>query len=747
MTAPLTQVFLATPRGLRIEFRLDDATLRLWWSPRAGESFDSSDRNFSNRDDHLDVFAQIDVENLPLDQFLRCDYDAYRAVLHYVHGSLTLATVPDAAAVRLSATFPLIVNFQTHRYDERLGFDGTGWLVSHVEPAGRFEFSARLGKGAGQMRHQPITEKWRSLYARAETPAGQALVIAVGLESDAIDTVTKELAGLSEEALTARVEARLAADLRCGSPTIRSEEPLLAEAISATRRSLHSCIDDSGAVRAALKEVYYLIWIRDAAFAFNYQAASGWLHRHTEWCELLFANPLTVDEPGVPRGRTFGQLISRTFGKLEEDGLYYAVWSAFTRWVQTGNDRFVTGPNLALLEEALVWVETYIYDKERGLFGERLIDESAMRTSRDNGWDAATGRPMAPEGVDFAGKSVAKSFDVYINLLMLGTYRMLAALPATSATRAAEHRAKASSLWTRIAPLIETEELPPFGEMLMEDGSSEIAPAFQPKPSSYEWAFSLPSMAPIPHIDAIRLRILRAVMASPRMHWNNSLAVLVAAIDALQCHEAELLAVLNALAGQALKPGKYLPMGGALPEKFDAEEGAYYDDIRPQAFAQAAFLAAATSLGVRRLPFGLAVRPTRTLARLDAYVWRDAEIDFLFPSDPTRRQLLINGTPSANSWQIPDNLLRPGHNEVTWAPGEARCVLARSNVRLLAVHADDETVAYHIECFGESELAFTAEPGEARLNALSMAPHAGREGDLWFLRFDHAGTLVVRMVP
>jgi hypothetical protein len=744
MTNPLTQILLANPCGLRIEFRLDDATLRLWWSLRAGDSFDSSDRNFSSRDDHLDVFSQIDVENLPLDQFLRCDYDAYRAVLHYAHGSLTVATVPDAAVVYLSATFPLVVNFKTHRYDERLAFDATGWLVSHAEPAGRFEFSVRLGEEVGQMRHQPILEKWRSLYARTEAAIGQSVVIGVGLEGDAIDMLAKELAGLSERALTARVEARLAEELRCGSPTFRSE-PQLAEAITATRRSLHSCIDDSGAMRAALKEVYYLIWIRDAAFVYNYQAASGWLHRHKEWCELLFANPLSVDEPGVPRGRTFGQLISRTFGKLEEDGLYYAVWSAFTHWVQTGDNRFVTGPNYALLEEALAWVETYIYDKERDLFGQRLIDESPMRTSRDNGWDAAIGRPGSSEGINLAGKSAAKSYDVYINLLMLGAYRMLAALPG--ATRAAEHRAKASRLWTRLAPLLKMEELPPFGDMLMEDGSNEIAPAFVTKTAIYVWAFSLPNLSPVPHIDAIRLRILRAVMASPRMHWNNSLAVLVAAIDPLQCDEVELLAVLNALAGQALKPGKYLPMGGALPEKYDAEEGAYYDDIRPQAFAQASFLAAATSLGVRRLPFGLAVRPTRTLARLDAYVWRNAEIDFVFPSDATSRQLVINGTPSPNSWQIPKNLLRPGRNEVTWASGESCCVLARSNVRLLAVHTNADGVTYHIEAFGESELAFTANPGTARFDAPGENPVVSREGNLWFVRFDHVETVRLIIKP
>jgi hypothetical protein len=747
MPTSLTQVLLANPRGLRIEFRLDDATLRLWWSPCAGDSFDSSDRNFSSRDDHLDVFARIDVENLPLDQFLRCDYDAYRAVLHYEQGSLTLATAPDAAVLRLSATFPLIVNFKTGRYDARLAFDESGWLVSHVEPAGRFEFSARLGPGEGRMRHQAISEKWRSFYARVEAASGQALVIGVGLEGDEIDTVAKEGAALPAPAFAERMERRLADEVRTGLPTFRGQ-PRLAEAIAATRRSLHSCIDDSGAVRAALKEVYYLIWIRDAAFSFNYQAASGWLHRHAEWCQLLFANPLTVDEPGVPRGRTFGQLISRTFGKLEEDGLYYAVWSAFTHWVQTGNDRYVTGPNLALLEEALTWVENYIFDEGRGLFGQRLIDESPMRTSRDNGWDAAIGRPGASEGVFLAGKPAARSFDIYINLLMLGTYRMLAALPTTP--QAAAYRLKAENLWKQLGPLLTVDGLPAFGEMLMEDGTSEIAPAFTPKTAIYVWALSLPTLAPIPHIDAIRLRVLHAVMAAPRMHWNNSLAVLVAAIDPLQCDEAELLAVLHALTEQALKPGKYLPMGGALTEKFDAEEGAYYDDIRPQAFAQASFLAAAASLGVRRLPFGLAVRPTQTLTRLDAYAWRDAEIDFVFPTDATARQLVVNGIPLPHSWQIPDTLLEEGSNTVTWMNGTAgsKCVWVSSNLRLLLVTpATTAGIEFSIEAFGSSEAAFLGCPGEVSVSAPETSVSITQEGELWFVRFDLNGPAILRIKP
>ncbi len=67
---------------------------------------------------------------------------------------------------------------------------------------------------------------------------------------------------------------------------------------------------------------------------------------------------------------------------------------------------------------------------------------------------------------------------------------------------------------------------------------------------------------------------------------------------------------------QSNRPGKYLPMGGAMPEKIDIPDGLLYHDIRPQGFAIGSFLAAWSSLGVRRLPFGLAVRPTTAFQQL-----------------------------------------------------------------------------------------------------------------------------------
>ena len=717
-----TEIYLHNPQALRIEFRLDDSRLTLWWSPKAGQSFDARDRNFSSRDDHLDVFESITIPSLRLADFVGCDYDAYSARLRFSTGPVvTIATVPDAPVVLITSTHPLVVNFRTGRYDERLTHDETGWLVRHREPAGVFEFAAR----GGRFKHQPLAEPWRAFYARAELAAGQTLAIGVGLEGE-------NIAGRLPE--VAPAESRVARDLRAGTLTFR-QEPVLTSFYEQTRRSLHSAIDESGAIRAALKRVYYLIWLRDGAFCFNYQAAAGWLHKHAEWCRLVLENPLHLNEPGVPKGRAFGQLISQTFGKLEEDGIYYAVWSAFTHWVQTGDDQFIRGDRLVLLEEALAWLEGYIFDSQRGLFGEHFADETPVRQSRDHGWDGAIGQPGGEGGLKYNGRQVRRSYDCYINLLLHGVYSMLLTFPAVRDPE--RYRVKADRLWQNIAPFLNVTGPPPYGELLMEDGQRIVTPAYEPARSVYVWAFCLPGLAPIPNADAIRLRLLRDVMHAPAMHWLNGIGALVASLDTLACEEGELLDVIRKLVAQGLKPGKYLPMGGAMPEKYDAPEGEYHHDIRPQAFAQSAFLAACVNLGVRRLPFGLAVRPTKVLERLGRYAWRGGEIDFIFPGDPNARRLVVNGVEIPGTLQIPESALQAGHNEVTLTRGPVEPRLVRSNVRLDRVQDGTLTIA---GC-GNNELVFDAPPAAVRCGGqpVALVP----EGPLWFARFGGNGPLTV----
>ncbi|MFQ3669926.1 MAG: hypothetical protein SNJ84_00550, partial [Verrucomicrobiia bacterium] len=224
----------------------------------------------------------------------------------------------------------------------------------------------------------------------------------------------------------------------------------------------------------------------------------------------------------------------------------------------------------------------------------------------------------------------------------------------------------------------------------------------------------------------------------PQGHWINAITALIAAVDPITCEENELVRYLHYLVGQGQRPGKFLPMPGMLPEKYDVPDGAYYDDIRPQAFAQSSFLAACTSLGVRRLPFGLAVRPTQFLSQLTAYAWRHSSLDFHFKA--SHDGVHINGVPLPHSLQLPEDRLPPGSITVSVGNLPQTGTLARSNVVLHSVRSSDHETIYEIDAPGLSELAFTQRPQSFHLKP-PILPEAvwTNESGLAFVRFNAVG--------
>lgn len=756
MTHP-TQVFLHNNHALRVEYRLDDARLMLWWSPLAGKSTDAAVRNFSNRDNHLDVFEQIEFPGLDVEAFTGCDYDPWHTVLHFGEQSLHLAVRHDAPVLLAWVTQPQTVNLKTARYDEQLEASDQLFLVRHEEPAFSFHFALGLGDigegapdGFGFLRHCAVHAPWNSRYVEARLAPGQRMAIGVGLtegEGPSIEDQIESILSESPDEQRAGVEAMLAASCEMGY-TVSSGYPELEKLRRDVVRGLHSMIDESGAFRASLKAIYYLIWVRDAGFSFAFQAAAGWPHRLPELCRLLLDNPTTAQGEKVPAGRMFAQLINRTYGKYEEDGIYYVVWTLFTHWTQTGSREFLQGEDLALVEEALHWVERYIFDEDRGLFGEYFADETAAFGARDFGWDHAIGQPSGPNGIQHEGRKVVRSYDIYINLLLHNVYTMLA---ATGGGHAASYGAKAADLWTHLEPHLKERPngLPVYGELLLEDGSRVLAEAFGPARSTYVWCLTMPMFAPLADLDAVRLALFREIAREPAMHWINGIASAMAAVDPWLLDEGELLELHQRLARETNTPGKYLPMGGAMPEKFEAPQGNLYHDIRPQGFAMGAWLAAWSSLGVRRLPYGLAVRPTAAFEELKAYPWRGKVLHFQFPPLETRQLALeVNGLVISGTLQVPENALYECENRISLVAAEGGPLLLRSTVQLNAVTTEEAGITYEIEAFGLSEMTFTALPDEVSLRDASgneISTQVTECLGLKTLRFNARGVLELRL--
>ncbi len=735
-----TQIFLHNPKALRIEYRFDDQQLILWWSPKAGESFDCVDRNFSNRDDHLQVFDVIHLPGCDLAAFERCDYDPYYCVLYFKHQVLRIAVATDTPMLLLCCDTPQRVLFKSHRYDEIKQQTDASLVLTHNEAIYQFEFSACC-TAPGRFRHCHFRGPFYSVYSEAQLDTGATLAIGVGLAGEDIlkKTVHAAEAGISK--LLDETNAVLQACERSGRvhlPDYRELEQLRTTVV----RGLHSMIDDSGAMRASPKAIYYLIWIRDGGFCFPYHAAAGWLHKLPEFCRLLLENPTTARGDGVPHGRMFGQLINKDYGKYEEDGVFYVISCAFTYWTQTGDDTFIKGEHLALIEDALKWVERYIFDAERGLFGQYFADETPAVGSRDDRWDYAIGQPILSECPQFEGTPITRFYDIYINVLMHSSYTMLAAV--TSGSTSATYTAKAQALWKHLEPFFSQRDngFPQYGELRLADGRRVVCPPWKLEVTTvYTWALTLPSFIPVDDFDDIRQKLLEHIVANPTMFWTNSLCAAIASVDSYLCDEQLLINALETIRKETETPGTFLPMGGAMPEKLNAPQGNLYHDIRPQGFAMGSFLGALSSLGLRRLPYGLAVRATAAIAEIEEYPWRGKTLHFVFKGATKHPVLQVNGREICGSLQIPEATLLPGRNDIAVVPGRQGLLLLRSSIHLEDVTQQEARLIFTGTSFGLSEMTFNLPLADIQLQTAENAdiPFTISVQRLCHLRFTHKG--------
>ncbi|MCC5840866.1 MAG: hypothetical protein JJT96_12160 [Opitutales bacterium] len=742
-----TEIFLHNPHALRVAFDIGEGRLRLWWSPLAGQSTDAYDRNFSNRDDHLEVFASITLAGCGWDAFTRCDYDPYHSVLHFGDRALHLLIRADAPALVIWVEAPeTMVDLKSHRYDEVVQADERTLTLRHAEPAHTFEFVAALGPGGGTLRHSPFRGKWTRHYTQGVLARGQVLVLGVALAANGSGTHRRihQLADDPPETHLAAINAALAPQEAMGrtSGGTGGEAHAFRDALV---RGLHSMIDESGAFRASLKAIYYLIWVRDAGFAFAYQTAAGWPHKLGELCRLLLDNPTVARGEGVPEGRMFAQLIHPDYGKYEEDGIYYVLWTVFTHWTQTGERSFLSDADRALLEEAMGWVERRCFDAEAGLFGGYFADETPAYRSRDYGWDHAIGQPVGDDQIRHEGHRVVRSYDIYLNTLMHTAYTFLASMSAEEEV-AANYAAKAAHLWEHLQDLYADRQngLPPYGDLLCENGKMRRARPWGPASSTYIWALAMPNFLPLDDRDALHGALLEAILAKPEMHWINGICAAVAAADPWVHEEDRLREVLDRVRAEAMKAGRFLPMGGAMPEKLGAPEGDLHHDIRPQGFAMAAWLGAWASLGLRRLPHGLALRPTKAFDRLENYPWRGRVLHFVF--GPTSRALAleIEGKHIEHTLQVPTHALEAGEQTVrlieSTTPGTP--LLLRSTVELLSVERKgDDHILYRIHAYGLAEMVLANLPNAVVLRdeqrqpiPLTRSLHADRTEIRFYLR-------------
>ncbi|TAH25740.1 MAG: hypothetical protein EAZ07_06090 [Cytophagales bacterium] len=700
-------VFLHSPAGLRIEYNLDRQLLQLWINPLSGKSIDYKDRNFSNRDDHTNVFDKITIPNIKLDDFDHCDYDAFHSKLYFKSGQVMhLLSHYEKPSVVLWFEKEEYVDFKSENSSVLTEATPTSFGISHTNRERNFTFVASIGTGKGQFQHQLEVEKGRSVYTRAHLSANQTLIISGELVSEQVMNFTKEIASLPLETLISQNEAKINIDLETGKIGVRNN-PELQKLIDINKRYALSVQDKKGLMRSAIQYIYYLLWYRDNGMNVNHLSYSGWAGPVQKSNPVLLANPNFSKQ--YPNQKFYGQLLGGSISKWEEDGTFYAIWCAFTEWTQTGNTEHISGKNLETLESSMSWLEKYCFDEKQGLFGRYYYCESPLKNSRDEGWDNANGSPSQKWPAIYEKDSIVRAYDLYINLLNYSCYAMLSSV--TIGEKADNYMLKAKKLEQKIGILFGNDVLPSYGKLLTSTGKMVTSVPYGMDQTDYVWAMSLPPFFPNydVQLENARWALYKNLRTKPEGYFFAGYCSVLRNMDPSLYPEDSLMAALQYLIPQSIRAGKYLVMPYAMPEIVDVKDGNPFHDVRPITFSIGPFTAALSNLGVRRLPYGLAVRGTKYLNKIEKYDYQGMQIDFTFDAQSKTNAVTIDGVLLSHSLQLPMNMMNNKNPKILVSGntfGITNTILISSTLILKEIKTIDNKISYIVEAKGANQLVF-----------------------------------------
>ena len=697
-----TYVFMQNRMGIRIEMNLTSQELSLWISPLAGVSNDIFDRNYSNRDDHTSLFDRITFPNLPLSGFDSCSYDPFYSVLYYGTQTMHLLSLYDEPMVLLWFEQPEKLDIKTDKADRIVTRSRHQFVFKHPDRRYTFDYVARMFDGAGYFQHQLDTAYGRSTYTRAHLSAGQPIVIAGKTEEENVREKVEEVCQQTTGQLVAKTQEMTAENLRAGQLVLQDDKKLQ-RFYRTNKKCMLAEMDASGQLKASIRKVGHLPYMRDGGWAFTNAAYTGWPYPVKKWTDFLMANPtVIVDEE--PKGKMFGQLVG-PITKWEEDGINYAIWSAFAYYTQTADNEYNKGENWQLLTEITDWLERYCYDPERKLFYRYYYTETAYRGSRDDGYDNAIGciSTMWPPK-NYKDKVIKKAYDIFINTCCYSNYLMLAGMSPDE--QAAEvYVAKARALEPGIREMFRGK-LPDYGLFITARNEKLRGEPYGISKNDYIWGNSVPVFYPDPFemID-VRQQLFKNMMADLKGHFAATFYSLLNKLDPMFHSEQEVMEAVKVVAEAYYLPGKRTPMPFTLGEQTVVEDGDYYTDIRPMAFPTGPMMYAITGLGVRRLPYGIAVRANQSLNQLKNYHYQGKLIDFSFSKSKGIPNVQVNGKKLAGTLQIPLSMLAKDKNTIAIEQADEdapKNTMVWSTIRLNDYHNG----RFEVKAFGKNQLIF-----------------------------------------
>lgn len=701
---PETFILMQNRRGLRIEYNLDRSNLQIWISPQAGKSFSYIDKNWSNRDDHTRVFDRILIPGVELSTFDRCDWDPFHSKIYFQDQVLHIAQIYEEPAVLVWFEKDGLVDFKI--YGEEVERTNNSFIINHTDRGRDFQSAAILAPGEGSFQQQLELDEGRSVYTRAHMKPGQVLLIASELKNEQIGEKAKEWIARPVEEILASNEKQIAEDLSTGQFTLR-DKPEMQKVLDISRRVALSMQDFDGFMRSTNQYIYYLLWYRDGGMNTGHITYTGWTEPVADHAKFALLNPNVSNS--YPKGEFFGQVMGGPITKWQEDGLFYVVWPAFAHWTQTGDKTLCSGLYLETMENAMSWLEEYCYDENEGLFGRYYACETPMTGSRGDGWDHATGAPTYKWGSDYEGQTIVRTYDIYVNYLHYSTYLMLSAMQENE-EKAQMYYQKAMDLEKNMLQFMEYDDvLPSYGKLLTQSGGMITAKPYGMDIWDYVWGVSLPPFRPdMPaKYRDLREQLRRDMLATEEGYFLCVYFALLTSMDTEIHNEDSIMSAMEKMVPISARPGKYLPMPYSVPEMYNMPDGDPFHDVRPLVYSIAPWLSSVTNLGVRRMPFGIAVRGTRYLENIENYEYMGKNLDIKYSGEGEINSIRINGSELTGSYQIPEELLTEEtliEVELGDQPAGSN-ILISSTLKLKSMEQGENT-RFTFKAFGKNSLTF-----------------------------------------
>lgn len=711
-------IFMHGRMGIRIEMNPARGKLVLWISPQAGKEIDYRYRNFSCRDDHTSIFDEILFPELPEKKFLGCDYDPFHSILQFEGQKIHLLSLFEYPAILVWCESEEVIDFKSDKQDSIIERNGNEFIMLHPDRGEKFCFMAMAPGAEPCFIHQPEVDKGRSTYARAVLQPNRVLLIGGELEEEDFDTTCRKILRSSLQRLIEVNEEKIRKELKPSTLIIKDQREMQ-KLYEMNKRHLLSAQDASGAIRAALKYVYYLIWSTDGTVTSAGVFQAGWKSFLEKWLEFLLSNP-TKQKQG-PKGRFYGQLVNGVITKREEFGSLCAVWPAFAHWAQTGDRKFVSGKYLKVLEDVVDWLDQYCFDPEVGGLGTFYIgggNEDPFFGSTDYGWDAAVGKPMMRKCYTptFEGEIILRAYEFNMNLNQYNMHAMLAIV--THGERSKSHLKKSETYRKFLERLLSVGIKGYY--QLQRKGLTEIPYSKEERPcglfavQSKNPAFFMPEYA---RLFMNRMESYRELETeSLKNQMPCSVYGLLAGLDTEFVDEDSIFRSLVSTLPYNVHSTPLMPMAYTMVETLGAAEGTY-NDIRPQAFSAGPFQAAVANLAFRMLPFGLAVRASNHMSAAKNISCYDTTINMEFVGSGKVMYVEINGERLEYTLQLPVRMLRGRSNRVVVHLGEeARTpVLVHSTVRLLEIQTGEGFIAYLVDGYLQNVLVMRNANGKVRI--------------------------------